>query len=140
MSEQNVQLHRRANEAFNARDLEAFMAIADPSIEFHSVFSEIHGVYRGYDGMRTYRRDVEDAWEGGRRVEPEAYFDLGEHTLVFQRTQASGQHSGADVTMPMAHVCRWRDGLCVYMKAYVHREDALRDLGVLEDSLEPIAP
>jgi hypothetical protein len=28
----------------------------------------------------------------------------------------------------------------VYGKAYVHREDALRDLGVSEDDLEPIRP
>jgi hypothetical protein len=137
---ENVELHRRAVGVFNARDFEAFMAIADPSIEFHSVFSEIGGVYRGHDGLRTYRQDVEDAWAGGRRIAPEAYFDLGEHTLLFQTTQARGMHSGADVTMPMAHVCRWREGLCVYMKAYVHREDALSDLGVTEDSLQPIAP
>jgi hypothetical protein len=35
---------------------------------------------------------------------------------------------------------RWRDGLAVHMKAYAHREDALRDLGVSEDQLEPIDP
>jgi hypothetical protein len=28
----------------------------------------------------------------------------------------------------------------VYFKAYAHREDALRDLGLSEDALEPIAP
>jgi hypothetical protein len=42
--------------------------------------------------------------------------------------------------MPGAQVCRWRDGLLVYAMVYVHREDALRDLGVSEDALEPIAP
>jgi hypothetical protein len=42
--------------------------------------------------------------------------------------------------MPFAQVAKWRDGLLIYWKAYVHREDALRDLGVSEDALEPIAP
>jgi hypothetical protein len=28
----------------------------------------------------------------------------------------------------------------VYLKGYAHREEALRDLGVTEDDLEPIAP
>jgi hypothetical protein len=42
--------------------------------------------------------------------------------------------------MPNAQVFRWRDGLGVYWKGYVHREDALRDLGISEDELEPIAP
>jgi hypothetical protein len=34
----------------------------------------------------------------------------------------------------------WRDGLCLSHKAYTQREDALRELGVPEDALEPIAP
>jgi hypothetical protein len=42
--------------------------------------------------------------------------------------------------MPAAHLCRWRDGLIVYFKGYAHREDALSDLGVAEDAVEPIAP
>jgi hypothetical protein len=51
-----------------------------------------------------------------------------------------GRHSGAEVATPSAALGRSRDGLIVYMKAYVHREDALRDLGVSEDELEPIEP
>jgi hypothetical protein len=42
--------------------------------------------------------------------------------------------------MPVAQVARWRDGLCVLFKGYGQREDALSDLGVGEDDLEPIAP
>jgi hypothetical protein len=39
-----------------------------------------------------------------------------------------------------AAVATWRNGLCVDFKGYVHKEEALRDLGVSEDTLEPIAP
>jgi hypothetical protein len=42
--------------------------------------------------------------------------------------------------MPAAQMARWRDGLIVYYKGYIHREDSLRELGVSEDELEPIAP
>ena len=42
--------------------------------------------------------------------------------------------------MPAAQVAKWRDGLIVFFKGYAHREDALRDLGVAESALEPIAP
>ena len=34
------------------------------------------------------------------RVEPEAYFDLGEHTLTFEVLHARGRQSGVEVTMP----------------------------------------
>jgi hypothetical protein len=34
----------------------------------------------------------------------------------------------------------WREGLVVYGKSYIRREDALSDLGVSGDELEPIEP
>jgi ketosteroid isomerase-like protein len=140
VSEQNVELHRRAIEAFNARDLGASIALCDPQIEFHSMFAAVEGVYHGHDGLRRFRTDLEEAWGGQFRLEPEAYFDLGEYTVAFYALRGRGKQSGAEVALSGTHVFRWRDGLIVYFKAYAHREDALRDLGVSEDALEPIAP
>jgi hypothetical protein len=62
------------------------------------------------------------------------------NTVVFYVAHGRGRQSGADVAMPAAVAVRWCDGLCVYFKGYTHREDALRELGVSEDALEPIAP
>jgi ketosteroid isomerase-like protein len=141
VSERNVELARRALEAFHARDIEAFITCLDPSVEYHSVMTVPGGaVYHGHDGVRRYFGDFRDAWGDEFRVEPEAFFDLGEHTLMFYLLRGRGQQSGAEVAMPGAQVCRWRQGLMVYGKAYVRREDALRDLGVSEDALEPILP
>ena len=141
MSDQNVERDRRAVEAFNARDMASFLALCDPEFEVHSVFAAVGGaVYYGHDGVRSWWRDLEDAWGDEIRIESEAFFDLGEHTLAFQVLHGRGQQSGVDVAMPSAHVTRWRNGVMVYLKVYVHREDALRDLGVSEEALEPIAP
>jgi ketosteroid isomerase-like protein len=140
VSERNVELHRRALKAFNARDTEAFIACFDPSIEFHSTFAAVESaVYHGQNELRRYFRDLADAWEE-IRGEPEAYFDLGEHTLAFHVMHGRGRHSGVEVGMPIAQVVRWREGVIVYFKAYADREEALRDLGVSEDELERIAP
>ena len=65
---------------------------------------------------------------------------IGEQTLMFYLLQGRGRQSGAEVAMPGAQVCRWRDGLMVYGKAHVHGQDALRDLDISEDALEPIGP
>ena len=74
-------------------------------------------------------------------VEAEAFYDLGgEQTLMFYSVHGRGQQSGAVVAMPGAQVGRWRDELLVYAKVYVRREDALKELGVSEDSLEPVVP
>jgi ketosteroid isomerase-like protein len=141
VSEQNVELARRATEAYNAHDLEALIALYDPQIELHSTFAAVGGaVYHGHDGVRKYFRDLEEAWEGETHIEPEAFFDLGEYTLAFNVLRGRGRQSGAEVAMPVALVARWRDGLMVYFKGYAHREDALSDLGVSKEALEPIAP
>jgi ketosteroid isomerase-like protein len=60
--------------------------------------------------------------------------------LVFFVVRGRGKRSGAEVTMLMAELTRSRDGRIAYRKGYADREDALRDLGVSEDELEPIAP
>ena len=51
-----------------------------------------------------------------------------------------GRHSRAEVATPVASVTRWRDGLMIYLKNCTQRDDALRDLGVSEDEVEPIEP
>jgi ketosteroid isomerase-like protein len=132
---------RRFIEAFNARDIDAMIACSDPSIEWDSTFAAVGGaVYHGRDELRSYQRDMEDAWGDEIRVEPEAYFDLGEQTLAFYTVHARGRHSGAAVAISKADVFRWRDDLLVYFKGYTDREEALRELGISEDELEPIAP
>jgi ketosteroid isomerase-like protein len=141
MSGENVELHRCAIEAFNAHDVEAFIVLCDQSVEANSVFAAIGGgVYHGHDGLRRFFRDAEDAWGDEIRGEAEAFFDLGEDTLAFYVLHGRGRQSGAEVAMPLAQVVRWRDGLVVYFKVYAHRQHALSDLGVSEDSLERIEP
>jgi hypothetical protein len=140
---QNVEHHRRAIEAFNAHDIDALItSFFDPSIEFQSAFAAVGGaIYHGHDGLRKWHIDLQDAWGEEIRIVPEAYFDLGEHTLASYVFRGRGRQSGAAVAMPNAQVCRWRDGLCVSLKVYASREDAFRDLGVSEaDTMEPIAP
>jgi ketosteroid isomerase-like protein len=141
MPRENIELLRRWFEALNARDVDAVIALSDPSGVFISSFAAVEGAaYHGHDGMRRYFGDLADAWGDELRIEPEAYFDLGEDTLAFTVAYARGTHSGAEVTMRHAAVTRWRDGLMVYIRGYADRAEALRDLAVSEEELEPIEP
>ena len=141
LSERNVELHRRLYEAFNARDIDSLVALCDPRVAVQSAFAAVSGtVYQGHDGVRRWQRDLAEAWGDKIRVEAEAYYDLAEQTLAFDVLHGRGQASGAGVSLPGAGITRWRDGRCVYFKAYASRQEALGDLGVSEDALEPIAP
>jgi ketosteroid isomerase-like protein len=135
----NIELLRGFGNALNAHDIEAVLAYCDPNIAFHSGIGAIHGIYHGHDGVRRWHRDNREVWGEEIRAEPEAVFDLGEHTLTFYVARGRGQRSGVEVARPGAAVVRWRNGLITYIKSYRDREDALRYLGVTEDELEQIA-
>ena len=140
-SSENVDSHRRSVEAFNSRDVEAFVARCDPQIELHSAVTVPGGAtYRGHDGVRAWHRDLADGWGDELSIEPEAYYDLGECTITFHVLHGRGRESGAAVEMPAAHLCEWRDGRIVYFRGFAERDDAFRQAGLSKEAVEPIAP
>ena len=141
MPDSNLELHRRSVAAFNERDVEKFISYCDPEIELRSTVTVPGGaMYHGHEGVRQWQRDLEDGWGDELKIEPEAYFDLGERTITFHVLHGRGRQSGADVEMPAAHLCRWRSGLVVFFKGYARRQDVFDDLQVSRESLTPIAP
>ena len=57
MSEENVELARRAIDAFNRRDIDSFLALCDPDVVFISRHLGLEGGGRtlhGHDGVRTW--------------------------------------------------------------------------------------
>ena len=54
MSQENVELARRAYTAFQAGDFDEWVSYFDPEIEFNS--SEMEGPFHGHEGMRDGRR------------------------------------------------------------------------------------
>jgi ketosteroid isomerase-like protein len=138
MSLHNIELHRRVVEAFNARDIEAFIGFADPGIELHSAFAAVGGaVYHGHDGLRQWHRDFEDAWADVHAKE-ETYFDRGDDVLAFYTLRGRGRRSGVEVEMANALVATWSNGTMTHFRVFAHREDALAELGLTEDQLEAI--
>lgn len=135
-----MELHRCANEAIQTLDADALVELCHPRVEVHSIFAAVGGaVYHGHNGVRSWLSDLDDAWSEFH-ITAEAYFDLGEQTLAYIVLRGSGRQSGASVVMPYAQVMRWQVEKCVHFRAYVRREDALRDLGVSEDQLDTAGP
>jgi ketosteroid isomerase-like protein len=56
MSQENVELVYRLNDAFKRRDLDAYLALCDPDVEYYSRFGEVEGggPYRGHEGVRSW--------------------------------------------------------------------------------------
>ena len=78
MSQENVELYYRAADAFNRRDLEAFLALMHPDIKIESRLVVMEGGYQGHDGVRR--------WYGS--------LDAGVHARSGRRAVQLGRNHG----------------------------------------------
>src|SRR5512132_4115921 len=63
MSEENVELVRRAADAFAAEDVEGLVGCADPAIEFEPHLAGVEGNYSGRAGIREFMADAYETLE-----------------------------------------------------------------------------
>ena len=130
MSRQNVEVVRRAFEAWNAGDLEGVIALITPETEFIPLRSQLDGdPYQGADGMRRFARDAQDEWEH-LRIDPGEFHDLGDRVLMLGHFDARGRGSGMDVRFPVGWVARLRDGKITRLQTYSDPKEALEAVGL----------
>jgi hypothetical protein len=79
LSEDNVEVVRRAVEAFNARDVERGLSLTDPEIEYRSVVED--KVYRGHAALVRFWLDVDAAMEEWH-LDDNRFFDAGGDRVV----------------------------------------------------------
>ena len=90
MSQENLELHRRAFDSFNRRDLDAFLALADRNIELTPLNLELEGgCYRGHGGVRSFWKDYLTVFPDFS-VELDEVRDLGDVTVA--RIRLRGRH------------------------------------------------
>ena len=80
MSQENVEIVRKAVAAFNARDRKELLSLMDPEIEYQSPMEQ--RTYRGLDGMIQYRDDV-DAVLDDFHTEDDRFLDVGEDRVLY---------------------------------------------------------
>jgi ketosteroid isomerase-like protein len=133
VSRENVENHQRAIEAFNRRDLDAFLVLTDAGAEFapSSGGMEGGGVYRGHAGVRKWWSDLLEVLPDFR-LEIEETRDLGAVTVVHARNRGQGATSGASFERGIWHVVEWREGKGVWWQAFQSEAEALEAAGLRE--------
>jgi ketosteroid isomerase-like protein len=92
MSQENVDLNHQANDAFNRRDLHAFLALMDHDVEFIPYELAVQGgdPYRGHDGVRRWWEETLSVLPD-IRVETYEIRDHGERNFVHGRLSVVGR-------------------------------------------------
>jgi ketosteroid isomerase-like protein len=132
MSEENVELVRRAYDAFNRRDLDGFLALMDPDVEAEPRTLGIEGgSYKGRDGMRRWWTELLAVFDDFE-VDVIEVRGNGDVTLVKLRIGGHGAASDIALSESVWHVGRWRDGQCVWWRTCETENEALEAAGLSE--------
>jgi ketosteroid isomerase-like protein len=132
MSQENVEIVRRASEAFNRDGPEAVLAWLAPDVEWHDLPDQPDaGVYHGHAGflaaMEQFLLPFEDL-----RVEIVEIVDLGDQAVVCLRNIGRGGGSGAGFEQRVVGLWTLRNGFVVRVVWFRTREEALKTVGLSE--------
>jgi ketosteroid isomerase-like protein len=126
MSQENVEMLRRATDAFNRGDLDAWFAEFDPEIVWYPFPDEPEpGPFRGLEAVQKMVARWMELFSGSFRSEVEEYIDAGEYVLVPTRMRGHIAGSTTDVVVDEVYVNKCRDGKIIEVRECRTREEAL---------------
>ena len=131
MSEETVELARRAFQAFNDRDLDTVLDGLHEDVEAFPRLAAVEGGYRGHDGIRRWWAQLLDAFPDFH-VEIVEVRDLGEFMVLALRLRGRGAESSTPVDAAVWHVNQFRDGKVIRWRVYTSEGEALEAVGLRE--------
>ena len=136
MSQENVETLRRARDAWNADNQDAFLAELDPEVEWHTAIEQaLEGrgsTYRGHDGVRQAWDDFRgEAW-GGFTSQIQEIRDLGESVLLLGHLDVTGRTTGIEFSEELGQLVTFRGGKVVRSQDFLSHAEALEAAGISE--------
>jgi ketosteroid isomerase-like protein len=130
MQQQNVEIAKRAIEAFNAREIETFMSLVTPDFEWSPSMSAIENrLFVGPAGVREYFAAFGDAWERFQIV-PGEFREAIDLVLMLGRLEGHGRMSGVQVDSPLGMAFDLRSGMIVRIRGFLDHAEALAATGL----------
>jgi ketosteroid isomerase-like protein len=130
MSQANLELVRRNNDAYNARDLTAYLDTVAESVRFDSRFSAMDRVvYRGHDDLRRYFTELDEVWSR-YEMQLERMVPVGGRVAALFHLHAIGRESDVQLEERPGVVFTIEVGKIVQIEAYPTQAQALEAVGL----------
>lgn len=130
MPGENIDIVRRGYDAWNRGDLAGVLELVDPSFEWHEA-SEVPGGVHVYtrEQFESYLVSLGRHWETFR-FELQELREAGDLVVADVLELARGRASGVEVAQRFVHVWTMRDRRACRMKAYLDKDEAIREAGL----------
>jgi ketosteroid isomerase-like protein len=134
MSQENVELVRRAWEAWRSADLDGlFTFYADDVVWDMTHFREWPDVlYEGHEGARRFLSEWLEVWDAYDAGVEELVAAPDGRVVALAWQRGKGRHSGLVMEMEWAQICTVRRGKVVRIENYDDRSRALEAVGLSE--------
>jgi hypothetical protein len=134
MSQENVEVVKRAVAAVNDRDVDSYLACCTADVRMENPVAPIEGAYEGSDGIRRFFADVLDTGPDFR-ITIERLESIGtDRVLGFMRLNMSGRASGISLgsDIPSTNLYDFTDGKIKRVRIFLDRREALKVAGLSE--------
>jgi ketosteroid isomerase-like protein len=132
MSQENLEIVQRAMDAYNARDLTAYLSVISDSVRFRSRFSAIDSViYNGHADMRRYFANLDDVWSR-YEMQLERMVPAGGQVAALCHLYAVGRDSDIQLEEHPGVVFTIEAGMIVAMDSHQTHGETLAAIGVSE--------
>jgi ketosteroid isomerase-like protein len=121
VSQENVEVARRAFELFASHGPEALRDLLHPGIK---TFAQVGEVYRGRDGAVEFLREWVSPWEDFS-IDAEEFIDAGDYVVVVFNQRGRGRGSGVVVHQRPAMVLRLGGRRIIECRFFVDRSQAV---------------
>jgi ketosteroid isomerase-like protein len=134
MSEENVEIVRRATDAYNRRDLARFIEYFAPDavLDWSNSRGFEAGVYRGRDEIRAFVQRFLEAWDEVRIELIDDPVELEDGVLIAENVTYMRGRDGIDVQAQSTWLITIRNGEQVSLSLYQTKQDALEAAGLSE--------
>ena len=134
MSQENVEIVRRAAEAFNRHDIGALAELSDDDLEFVSVLTVDAGgaTYSGPEVWATYFVRMDEIWDDWRVEDFEIFDAEGDRVAAVFHIAGKGKTSGVPIDRAVGLAYTLRQGRLWRMRSYLDPKAALEAVGLSE--------
>jgi ketosteroid isomerase-like protein len=131
MSQENVDLSRRAWELFNDREWDAFWSLLDEDVEWHSRADEPDAdVYHGQESVRRYVDTWTELFPDIRLALAGESVDLGDQVITPTHLVGTARTTGIEVREPYSFLFKIARHKVVLAREFRNNADALDALGL----------
>jgi ketosteroid isomerase-like protein len=122
----DMQALERVYEAWNRRDLDALLALADPDVEIQPLVGGITstGPWHGHDGVRRLVTDAQERWYRFE-MRLDDFLEVDGNVIAFVHVVTEAFPGAPVVEGDVAHVLRIEDGRFTRFAGYRDRKEAI---------------